>query len=83
MVHQIKPDSGRFRAKKKELILIIYNFCIIHSRSICHKMLLLRNILRHKFLTIGTIFWETMTGHFYFGLFSSLIYCSPLLDIWC
>lgn len=59
MVHQIKPDGGRFRAKKNQLIChIIYNFCITHIGSLCHKMLLLRNVLRHKFLTTGAVFWE-------------------------
>lgn len=60
MMHQIKSDSDRFRAKKKELILhIIYNSCTIHRGSICYKMLLLRNILSHKFSIVGAIFWET------------------------
>lgn len=74
MVHQIKSDSSRFRAMNKELILhIIYNFCIIHSGSICHKMLLLRNIFRHNFLTVGPIFWE---HHDWLFLFWTLLQIS-------
>lgn len=84
MVHQIKLDDGRFTANKKELILhIIYNFCIIYSGNICHKMLLLRNILWHKSLTIRAIFWETPWQAISVSDSSLSIYCSLPLDIWC
>lgn len=83
MVRQIKPDGGRFRAKKKELILhIIYNFCITHIGSLCHKMLLLRNVLRHKFLTTGAVFWERPWQAICVSDSSLTICCSPPLDIW-
>lgn len=79
-LNQMVADSER---KKKELILhIMYNFCVICSGSICHKPLLLRKLLRHKFLATGTVFWgNIMTGYFCFVFFPKHLLLTAIGDL--